>query len=240
MIVELGANDYLNDLQPETTRDNLEDIINSCRASGAVVFICRFFSDEMADEYSQSDPDGVQALITMYASLAERERVFLVEDIWGDIRETPGFMHDAAHPSGEGYQVLLLEKESLAVGASGMSAAMWLAGGRGDQAEGADPLAELCRLGHRVEPEHSDRAAIRMAQALEAFDGGRLPSAVRAEDAEDLALLDAERQVIDGRCVAVGLAQLIHCDHCHDPMVVTETGPWVRSGKPGPGYINVN
>lgn len=106
VIVELGANDYLNDLDPETTLDNLEAIINSCRASGAVVFLCRFFSDEMADEYSQSDPDGVETLITMYASLAERERVFLVEDIWGDIRETPGFMDDAAHPSGEGYQVM--------------------------------------------------------------------------------------------------------------------------------------
>ena len=72
VIVELGANDYLNDLDPETTLDNLEAIINSCRASGAVVFLCRFFSDEMADEYSQSDPDGVETLITMYASLAER------------------------------------------------------------------------------------------------------------------------------------------------------------------------
>ncbi|NLE77891.1 MAG: FAD-binding oxidoreductase, partial [Chloroflexi bacterium] len=58
--------------------------------------------------------------------------------------------------SGEGYQVLLLEKESLAVGASGMSAAMWLAGGRGDQAEGADPLAELSRLGFQLHHSLAD------------------------------------------------------------------------------------
>ncbi len=108
VIVELGANDYLNDLDPETTRDNLEEIINSCLDRDAVVFLCRFFSDEMADEYSQTDPDGVETLITMYASLAGRERVFLVEDIWGDIRDTPGFMHDAAHPSGDGYHIMAL------------------------------------------------------------------------------------------------------------------------------------
>ncbi len=50
----------------------------------------------------------------------------------------------------------------------------------------ADAAAQLARLADRVEAEDRDLAAVGLAQALEAFDRGRLAGAVRAEQAEDL------------------------------------------------------
>ena len=77
----------------------------------------------------------------------------------------------------------------------------------------ADALPKLRRLRCRVEPENANRAAVGAAQALHALHGGRLAGAVRPEDAEDLASLDTEREVVDGNGATVGLAQVIHRDH---------------------------
>ncbi len=106
VLLELGANDYLTGVDPEKTGDNLHEIIESCLAQDAVVFLCRFFTDEMAAEYAQTDPEGVDSLITMFASLARKERVFLIEDIWGDIRDDAELMYDTAHPNGAGYHIM--------------------------------------------------------------------------------------------------------------------------------------
>ena len=46
--------------------------------------------------------------------------------------------------------------------------------------------------------------------ALDHLEGGRLAGAVRAEDAEHLALGDLEADAVDGRELAVSLAQVAH------------------------------
>ena len=60
----------------------------------------------------------------------------------------------------------------------------------------ADPLVQPVSVGPRVEPEDPDLPAITFAQALQALDRGGLARAVRAEDAEDLALIDVERDAV--------------------------------------------
>jgi hypothetical protein len=55
-----------------------------------------------------------------------------------------------------------------------------------------EQLRQLCAIPQRVEPQHPQLAAVRLAQPLNAFDGGGLAGAVRAEDPEDLTLGDGE------------------------------------------------
>src|SRR5580704_788393 len=85
----------------------------------------------------------------------------------------------------------------------------------------ADQLPCLGAVTVGVDAEHPDRAAVGMAQPLGALDGGGLARAVRAEDAEDLALLDAQAEVVDRDLLAVPLAQVADLKRdgagpCHD------------------------
>jgi hypothetical protein len=54
---------------------------------------------------------------------------------------------------------------------------------------------------------------IGIAKPLQALDRGRLPGSVRAEQAEDLALLDREGHVVDRHRVPVGLVEGLDRDH---------------------------
>ena len=56
---------------------------------------------------------------------------------------------------------------------------------------------------------------VRRPQAGDRFDGRRLAGAVRSEDAEDLALLDGERDIVDRRAVAVTLGEVGDFDDVH-------------------------
>jgi hypothetical protein len=84
---------------------------------------------------------------------------------------------------------------------------------------GAEDLAGGPVLGDGVEAGHPDPARVGDAQALDALDGGGLAGAVRAEDAEDLALLDAEGDTVDDGSAAVGLAQVADFDDGHGTSV---------------------
>ena len=63
----------------------------------------------------------------------------------------------------------------------------------------ADLLAQGRAVAPWVEPQHRDRARVGRSQAGDGLDGGGLAGAVRAEDGEDLALLDVEGDAVDGR-----------------------------------------
>ena len=70
----------------------------------------------------------------------------------------------------------------------------------------ADPLLQRHGVAARVEPEDGNRAAVGRAQAFDALHGGGLAGAVGADQAEDLARLDVEGDVVDGHGTPVGLA----------------------------------
>ena len=74
--------------------------------------------------------------------------------------------------------------------------------GRGLERD-ADARPEGVGRADHVDPEHGHRSTIRDAQALEDLDGRRLAGAVRAEQAEHLALMDIEADPVDGDHLAV-------------------------------------
>ena len=77
----------------------------------------------------------------------------------------------------------------------------------------ADPALELVDVADRVETEHADRSAIRVPQSFDAFHRRRLAGAVWAQEAENLAALDLEADVVDGRHAAVAFREVLNLDH---------------------------
>jgi hypothetical protein len=79
-----------------------------------------------------------------------------------------------------------------------------------------DPLTVGATAGLRVAAEHLDVPARPLPVALEDLHRGRLAGAVRADDRDDLALLDGEVQTSYGVGVAVVLVQVPDHDRRHD------------------------
>ena len=61
----------------------------------------------------------------------------------------------------------------------------------------SDPLGDLEPILDRVEAEHLDRPAVGLPQTLDRLDRGGLAGAVRTDDPEGLARLDAEGDAVD-------------------------------------------
>ncbi len=72
----------------------------------------------------------------------------------------------------------------------------------------ADPTFHRQRVAPRVETIDTCRAAARLGQAEQHQDGGGLAGAVGAEQPEDLATADLQRQRVDGRAIAVALGEI--------------------------------
>ncbi len=102
----------------------------------------------------------------------------------------------------------------------------------------ADPLAQRRAAVLRVDAEHRHVAAVARAVALEDLDRRRLAGAVRAEQAEHLALLDGEADPRDRLDVAVALAQLAHRRAARHAMSSSSAMP--ATGKPGSRPISAS
>ena len=82
----------------------------------------------------------------------------------------------------------------------------------------ADPLANLVRLAAPVVAQHFDLAGRGLEQAFEDFDRRRLASAVGAQQAEALALLDRQIESahrLHRRLAVVSLHQIVAADGEH-------------------------
>ena len=77
----------------------------------------------------------------------------------------------------------------------------------------ADTLLQLIDIAKRVEAQHRDRTAVRFPDTLDALQRRGLAGAVRSDQAEDFAILNVERDLIDGDGPSVGLADAGDADH---------------------------
>jgi acyl-CoA thioesterase I len=103
VIVELGANDGLRGLSLESTRDNLEAIIEAARRAGAQVLLVGM---RLPPNYGMAYTEKFQAL---YAELARRHKLKLVPFLLqGFAEQRQYFQPDAVHPTAEA-QPLILE-----------------------------------------------------------------------------------------------------------------------------------
>lgn len=96
VILELGANDMLNGYDPAVTRANLDQVIATLKARGAVVLLAAMVSSE---NYGQAYK---KAFDSIYPDLARKYGLtmipFLLDGVWGH----PELLVDGVHPNAEG------------------------------------------------------------------------------------------------------------------------------------------
>src|SRR3954453_11402776 len=101
-----------------------------------------------------------------------------------------------------------------------------------------DDRAEPAAVPDRVEAQDANGAGIGIPETGGRLDRGGLAGAVGAEDSEDLALLDGERDAVDHGAVAVALRELIDVDDVHARSIgapcvphIGRTSASTRSGR---------
>ena len=79
--------------------------------------------------------------------------------------------------------------------------------------EVAEMALGLERPGEDVDAGQGDPSRRRREEPRDHPHRGRLPGSVRAEEAEDLAILDAEADIVDGRCPEKRLRETLDFEH---------------------------
>src|SRR5207253_1758393 len=97
----------------------------------------------------------------------------------------------------------------------------------GLEGSGDPQLGDLVRLEpHQVVSVERGLAAVRLVQASDQVEQGGLPGAVRPDDADDLAGLDGDVELADGRQPTEGLGEAVDLQqgaHSAAPAVPTAT-----------------
>ncbi|MFO1427057.1 MAG: arylesterase [Steroidobacteraceae bacterium] len=102
VIVELGGNDGLRGLPLETTRDNLQRIVQLTRGARARVLLVGM---KIPPNYGPRYASGFEQI---FSELARRERLPLLPFFLDKVALTPGLMQaDGIHPNAAGQPVLL-------------------------------------------------------------------------------------------------------------------------------------
>src|SRR6185436_20288788 len=94
-----------------------------------------------------------------------------------------------------------------------------------DVGDETDLAHERVALVPRVAPEHAEFAQVRR-EAHDVVEGGRLPGAVRTNQADDPAFADVKVDAVQGDACAVGLPETLRFDVVHRRSSVLR---WSRS-----------
>ena len=110
VIVELGANDFLQLTLLETTSDNLHSIISLLDNGNRKIYVAKFWTEAVAQGLAASHGIPSEALApiieyydNMFNSLVS-PNVELIEDIWAQVWGR--FMSDNGHPNATGYSIM--------------------------------------------------------------------------------------------------------------------------------------
>lgn len=111
VIIELGANDLFQFVLPQTTRKNLQSMIDSLTNGTRKIYIAKFYTDAVAQDMMNGVdiPLDLQTGIIayydeMFRSLASSPHVEIIEDIWSGVWGR--YMSDDIHPDARGYEIM--------------------------------------------------------------------------------------------------------------------------------------
>jgi len=100
-IVEFGGNDGLRGLPIETTRANLEQIIQTLQGAGSRIILAGM---TLPPNYG---PDYIKPFQQVYAGLAAKYKVTRIPFLLSDVALHPNLMQrDGIHPTAEGNQIV--------------------------------------------------------------------------------------------------------------------------------------
>ena len=100
-IVEFGGNDGLRGLPVETTRANLQQIIQMLQAAGSKVLLAGM---TLPPNYG---PDYIKPFQQLYVELAVKYKIARIPFLLSDVALRPGLMQgDGIHPTAEGNEIV--------------------------------------------------------------------------------------------------------------------------------------
>ncbi len=100
-IVEFGGNDGLRGLPIETTRANLDQIVQMLQAAGSKVLLAGM---TLPPNYG---PDYIKAFQQVYVELAAKYKVARIPFLLSDVALRPGLIQqDGIHPTAEGNEIV--------------------------------------------------------------------------------------------------------------------------------------
>lgn len=102
ILIELGANDALRGLSPEEAKNNLEQIILRCKATGARILLAGMLAPRnMGDEYAER-------FDAIYPALAQAHGIMLYPFFLDGVAARPELnQQDGLHPTREGVAVIV-------------------------------------------------------------------------------------------------------------------------------------
>lgn len=101
VILEIGGNDFLRRLPESETRDNIRRMLRQIKGAGIPVVLVATPRFSLLGAAVGALPDA-----TLYAELAEEEKVPLVPKVFGKVLADPGLKSDQIHPNAAGYRML--------------------------------------------------------------------------------------------------------------------------------------
>jgi len=113
VIIELGANDLMQNIPLAVTRDNLQKIIDTVDNGKRKIFLVKFYTDGVARNliaglFNITDYNAQTAIINqydnMFNALASSDNVELIGDIWAGVWGI--HMSDNMHPNEAGYRIM--------------------------------------------------------------------------------------------------------------------------------------
>lgn len=93
VVVQLGGNDFLRQVDPDETFGNLATIIERCQAQGAAVLLVGVRSGLLTDRNE-----------SRFRDLAQRTQAAYVPNLLEGVFGQPALMHDSIHPNASGYE----------------------------------------------------------------------------------------------------------------------------------------
>lgn len=99
VIVSIGGNDFLRNVPPADTKNNIRAICQKALGSGAQVLLVAVPQPSLMAAAARSLSDDA-----MYAELAEELKVPLHAGGWGKVLGNPKLRSDPIHANGEGYE----------------------------------------------------------------------------------------------------------------------------------------
>jgi acyl-CoA thioesterase-1 len=116
VIIELGANDLFRGVPLQTTKNNMQSIINLLVNENRKIYIAKFYTETVARSMVKSMASNfgitdlaIQTWIisqydNMFNSLASTNDIELIEDIWSGVWGI--HMSDDVHPNAMGYEIM--------------------------------------------------------------------------------------------------------------------------------------
>jgi lysophospholipase L1-like esterase len=111
VVIELGANDFLDALNGKTLDmgslyGEYKSIVEKLSGGNRKIYLVKFYTREMAQAWLGNNLELYKRFEEMYAALAAEYHTDIIENIWEGIWPRPDLMSDDIHPNAEGYRIM--------------------------------------------------------------------------------------------------------------------------------------